>query len=149
MSIQYNGGYNGYNPNSYYPTAQPVQAQPVQAQPVYLNGQTSGNVYVAQPVEPGIQYGGAAPARVIYSGQQYPQQQQPYYGGSNVYGAPSGQPYYGNGGYGNQSQMYRDMRSEEQRHYYAREQRRREELADEMCCLAGITAGCCLCLALD
>lgn len=144
MSIQYNPNGNGY----YYPTAQPVQAQPV-----YANGKVDGNIYVAQPVEPGIQYGGAAPAQVIYSGAQYPAQgyqyqPQGYYSGPGPSSAYR-QPTYSSPVYGNRNQMYRDIRSEEQMHYYAREQRRRQELADEMCCLAGLTAGCCLCLALD
>lgn len=149
MSIQYNPSYNpSYNRTGAYPTAQPVQAQPVQAQPVYANGKLNGNVYVAQPVEPGIRYGGAPPAQVIYSGQQYTgATYQPY--GQGVYANPPAQPYYANGGYGNHNQMYRDMQSEEQMRYYAQQQRRRQELADEMCCLAGLTAGCCLCLALD
>lgn len=106
--------------------AQPVQAQPVRAQ---------------------VQYATNQPAQVIYSGTQgptYGNQYAPQY-------APQYTPQYTTQ-YGNQNTMYRGVNDPnrvvyEERRFY--EERRRREQADEMACLAGLTAGCCLCLALN
>lgn len=147
MALENNGNNGYYYPNARPVTAQavpvqavPVQAVPAQAVPVYAQPAPEGNVYVAQPVRSSVQYSNTGPAQVIYSGAQYVT---PNYSSPNTINQG---PVYGGNTYGNVNQMQRDLRYDERQYY---EQRRRQDLADEWCCIAGLTAGCCLCLALD